>query len=187
MQSSKTLGDVNDIQDLVEKLDNIYVPAERMLTLDDPLLQKYIALRPDDDAGRLRLERQLEVFLDEQLEKIEGGLDTSKELSDILRRLSSNTQFSKVKTRSNLIEARLRSLDSSKPRENLLRTLSTEVGRARQPRRNPTYTILRQHSAFRRYVRTFFSSSWPISGLHLYCNHNEPTPTKIHQTCKRPS
>lgn len=69
-----------------------------MLILDDPLLQKYIALRPNDDARRLRLERQLEVFLDEQLEKIDSSLNTSHELSDILGRLSSYIRYTKVNT-----------------------------------------------------------------------------------------
>jgi stage III sporulation protein SpoIIIAA len=78
-----------------------------MLILDDPLLQKYIALRPNGDARRLRLERQLEVFLDEQLEKIDSSLNTSNELSDILSRLSSYIRYSKVNTKLEISEARL--------------------------------------------------------------------------------
>ena len=99
MQASKTLEDVNNTQDLIETLDVFYISDERMLILDDPLLQKYIALRSDDDVGRLRLKRQLKVFFDEQLERIDSGLDTSNELSEILSRLSSYMRYSKVNTK----------------------------------------------------------------------------------------
>jgi len=142
-----------------------------MLILDDPLLQKYIALRPNGDARRLRLERQLEVFLDEQLENIDSSLNTSNELSDILGRLFSYIRYSKVNTKFEILEARLICSDNTKARKNLLRTLSTEVEWTRQSRRDSPYTITCRHSAFRRCVHTSFLSLFPVFYLHLYCTH----------------
>lgn len=100
LQSSAALGNVNDIEDLVKKLDDIYIPDQRMLAIDDPLLQKYITLRSDDEAGRARLDRQLGIFFHEQLENINSGQKTSEELSEMLGRLSSYTRYSKVGTTS---------------------------------------------------------------------------------------
>ncbi len=127
MQPSTTLGDVNDLQDLVAKLNTIYIPDERILAIDDPLLQKYIALRPNDDGGQPKLEPQLGFFLNEQLEKIDSGLEASNELCELLGRLSSYTQYSKVRTKSRFVGVRLKYSDHTKTRDNLLRTLSTEV------------------------------------------------------------
>ena len=96
MQFSTTLRDVNNINDLVNKLDEIYIPDQMMLAIDDPLLQKYVALGPDGDRERARLERQMGLFFDEQLAKIDKGQKTSSELSEMLGRLYSYTRNSKV-------------------------------------------------------------------------------------------
>ena len=91
---------MNSIRDLVKNFDDAYIPDQKMLALDDPLLQKYITLRSADETRRARLDQQLELFFHEQLENTDSNQKASNELSEMLARLSSYTRYSKVDRKS---------------------------------------------------------------------------------------
>ena len=63
--------------------------------LDDPLLQKYIGLRPSIAVTK-RMDRWLDMFFDEQLHAADDGRETNKALSEILEKTLSYTRFTKV-------------------------------------------------------------------------------------------
>ena len=71
-----------------------------MLAVDNPLLQRYRTLVPDDEIERPRFERYLETFFNGQLEKIDTLEKTTDELSEMLRRLSSYARYFKVNVNS---------------------------------------------------------------------------------------
>lgn len=63
--------------------------------LDDPLLQKYIGLRPSSAVTK-RMDQWLELFFDEQLEAINDSDETRKVLSELLVKVVDYTRFTKV-------------------------------------------------------------------------------------------
>lgn len=63
--------------------------------LDDPLLQKYIGLRPSSAVTK-RMDQWLELFFDEQLEAINDSDGTGKVLSELLVKIVDYTRFTKV-------------------------------------------------------------------------------------------
>ncbi|MCJ1304140.1 hypothetical protein MMC08_006952 [Hypocenomyce scalaris] len=93
--SSTTLEEVANVDDLVEKLDRIHLPNQMIAALDDPLLQKYIGLRPSIAVTK-RMDRWLDMFLDEQLHAAEDGREANKALSEILGKILSYTRFTKT-------------------------------------------------------------------------------------------
>ena len=63
--------------------------------LDDPLLQKYLVLRPNETAIK-RIDRWLALFFDEQLIKMKNVQGASKTLVDVLGKLLGYTRYTKV-------------------------------------------------------------------------------------------
>lgn len=63
--------------------------------LDDPLLQKYIGLRPSSAVTK-RMDHWLELFFDEQLEAINDSDVSGKVLSELLVKIVDYTKFTKV-------------------------------------------------------------------------------------------
>lgn len=63
--------------------------------LDDPLLQKYIGLRPSSAVTK-RMNQWLELFFDEQLEAMEDSDETGKVLSELLGMIVNYTSSTKV-------------------------------------------------------------------------------------------
>lgn len=80
---------------MIEKFDRINLPNQMIAALDDPLLQKYIGLRPSSAVTK-RMNQWLELFFDEQLEAINDSDETSKVLSELLVKLVDYTRFTKV-------------------------------------------------------------------------------------------
>lgn len=63
--------------------------------LDDPLLQKYIGLRPSNAVTK-RIDQWLDLFFDEQLETINESGGASKALAELLGKVLNYTKFTKV-------------------------------------------------------------------------------------------
>lgn len=63
--------------------------------LDDPLLQKYIGLRPSLAVTK-RVDQWLDLFFDEQLEAIDDGGETSMLLSELLGKILNYARVTKV-------------------------------------------------------------------------------------------
>ena len=120
LQSSTTLGDVNDVRDLVAKFEYITLPDQVMLVIDNPLLQHHLALTSDDESKRARFERHLETFFNGQLDKIDSGQQTTDELSEVIGRLSSYTRYSKVNTNFKVFDTRIMLSVDTQIRKNLL-------------------------------------------------------------------
>ena len=48
MQASVTLEEISSVNDFVENLESIDMPSQLIASLHDPLLQKYLSLRPSE-------------------------------------------------------------------------------------------------------------------------------------------
>ena len=81
--------------DFVEKLDRIEPPGQLISFLTDPLLQKYVALRPSAITSA-RVDLWLSTCLEEEYNAVKSGLPASTYLSEILSGLHIQTQYTKV-------------------------------------------------------------------------------------------
>ncbi|KAI4122661.1 MAG: hypothetical protein LQ347_006429, partial [Umbilicaria vellea] len=93
-ESSITLEEIESVEDLIEKIDRIDLPNQMIAALDDPLLQKYIGLRPSSAVTK-RMNQWLELFFDEQLEVMKDSDETGKVLSELLGMILNYTRFTK--------------------------------------------------------------------------------------------
>ncbi|SLM36890.1 Histone-fold [Lasallia pustulata] len=93
-ESSITLEEIESVEGLVEKLDRIDLPNQMIAALDDPLLQKYIGLRPSNAVTK-RIDQWLDLFFDEQLETINESGGASKALAELLGKVLNYTKFTK--------------------------------------------------------------------------------------------
>lgn len=83
------------MEDFVEKLDRLEPPGQLISFLTDPLLQKYVALKPAAIATS-RINLWLSTCLEEEFNSARSGQPTSAYLSEILEGLNRQTQYSKV-------------------------------------------------------------------------------------------
>ena len=82
------------MDDFVEKLDRIEPPGQLVAVLTDPLLQKYIALKPSP-VNTARLRTWLAACLEEQFEEYRQGTGNAQHLSEILDGLLRYARFTK--------------------------------------------------------------------------------------------
>ncbi|KAF2688950.1 Mis6-domain-containing protein [Lentithecium fluviatile CBS 122367] len=94
-EASVTLEGIDNVQDFVEKLDRIEPPGQLISFLTDPLLQKYVDLRPSPITSR-RIELWLSTCLEEQYNTIKDGTGDSQYLSEILDGFLKHAQYTKV-------------------------------------------------------------------------------------------
>jgi len=91
-----TLEEIDNVDDFVEKLESIELPAQMVSFLTDPLLQKYLMLRPSEIAAR-RIDLWIGACLEEDYERVRRGEEGSELLSEILEcvcRLSGDAKVS---------------------------------------------------------------------------------------------
>ncbi len=79
-------------------LEKIEPPSQLISALRDPLLQKYLLLRPSDTASK-RLDLFLSSILESELSIMSEGLGPSKHLQHILHSLVCHTRYMKVRVR----------------------------------------------------------------------------------------
>ncbi|KAA8895854.1 Mis6-domain-containing protein [Sphaerosporella brunnea] len=65
-EASVALEDVQDVDDFVQKLDKLELPNQLVAVLEDPLLQKYLALRPSATSNE-RINNWLAACLEDEL------------------------------------------------------------------------------------------------------------------------
>ncbi len=94
-QFSVTLEEIENVDELVQKLEKIELPNQMISALGDPLFQKYLMLNPSQTASR-RLNQWLSTFFDEELQLLRQGQKQSKPLSDMLEKLLGYTRYTKV-------------------------------------------------------------------------------------------
>ncbi|RYN75681.1 hypothetical protein AA0120_g11991 [Alternaria tenuissima] len=93
-ENSVTLEGIDGVDDFVEKLDRIEPPGQLVAVLTDPLLQKYIALKPSP-INTARLRTWLAACLEEQFEEYRQGTGNAQQLSEILNGLLRYARFTK--------------------------------------------------------------------------------------------
>lgn len=94
-EKSVTLEEINSADELVKHLEKIELPNQLLASFKDPLLQKYLILRPSDTAAS-RLELWLESFLREALEAAASGTGSPDHLGELLDGMLRYTQATKV-------------------------------------------------------------------------------------------
>ncbi|KAF2810585.1 Mis6-domain-containing protein [Mytilinidion resinicola] len=93
-ETSVTLEEIDNVDDFVEKLDRIELPGQMISYLRDPLLQKYLALRPSEIASK-RLELWLEACLWDVYESSQLGTGADQR-SEIIRGLLNQIRNTKA-------------------------------------------------------------------------------------------
>ncbi|KAF4542898.1 Mis6 domain-containing protein [Lasiodiplodia theobromae] len=94
-EKSVTLEEVNSADGLVKNLERIELPNQLLASFKDPLLQKYLILKPSDTAAR-RLELWLESYLRETLETISSGTKNPDHFDELLDGMLNYTKATKV-------------------------------------------------------------------------------------------
>ncbi|KAL1648757.1 hypothetical protein SLS58_001936 [Diplodia intermedia] len=94
-EKSVTLEEVNSADGLVKHLERIELPNQLLASFKDPLLQKYLILKPSDVAAR-RLELWLESYLREALEAIASGTKNPDHFDELLDGMLNYTTATKV-------------------------------------------------------------------------------------------
>jgi centromere protein I len=94
-QASITLEGIDNVDDFVNKLDRIEPPGQLISFLTDPLLQKYVELKPSPITER-RIELWLSTCLEEQYNAVKEGNADLHYLSELLDGLLKHVQYTKV-------------------------------------------------------------------------------------------
>ncbi|KAF2865583.1 Mis6-domain-containing protein [Massariosphaeria phaeospora] len=90
-EASVTLEEIDNVDDFVEKLDRIEPPGQMISLLHDPLLQKYIELRPTPTSVR-RIDLWLSTCLDDQYNAATSGTRSSTSGSEVFEGLLKQTR-----------------------------------------------------------------------------------------------
>ena len=90
MQSLHDLETINGVNDLIGKLESIYISPHMVSAIDDPLLQRYFGLDSSDEI-KIQIDESLSSFFDKQLRKID-----EEKLAAVLLKVLSYTQYTKV-------------------------------------------------------------------------------------------
>ncbi|USP80768.1 uncharacterized protein yc1106_08042 [Curvularia clavata] len=94
-ESSVTLEGIDSVEDFVEKLDRIEPPGQLVSLLADPLLQKYVDLKPSQ-INTSRIGIWLASCLEEQLEAYRQGAGDDQYLDEILSGLLRYAHYTKT-------------------------------------------------------------------------------------------
>lgn len=97
-EASVTLEGIDTVDDFVEKLDRIDPPGQLISILNDPLLQKYVDLKPSSIIST-RIDLWLSTCLEDVYEVERLGTGDPSNLKEILEGLITYTQYTKVNTR----------------------------------------------------------------------------------------
>jgi centromere protein I len=98
-----TLEGIDSVDDFVGKLDRIEPPGQLVSLLTDPLLQKYVDLKPSP-VNSMRIGLWLATCLEEQFEAARSGTGDDRYLSEVLDGLLKYGQYTKVSKQITLTE-----------------------------------------------------------------------------------
>ncbi|KAI9802840.1 MAG: hypothetical protein M1833_001439 [Piccolia ochrophora] len=93
-EASVTLEEVDSVEDFVQKLDRLELPNQAISVLEDPLMQKYVTLKPSDVASK-RVDNWLSLFFQEELESITAGESPRNRLFEVLRGVHKYARYTK--------------------------------------------------------------------------------------------
>ncbi|KAF2652433.1 Mis6-domain-containing protein [Lophiostoma macrostomum CBS 122681] len=93
-ETSVTLEEIDSVEDFVGKLERIEPPGQMISFLTDPLLQKYVALKPSPITSR-RIELWLSASLEEECNAARAGSEDSSYLFELAGGLGNHSQYDK--------------------------------------------------------------------------------------------
>ena len=93
--STVILEEIDSVKSLVDNLERISPPSQIVAGLKDPLLQKYMALRPSEDSNH-RLSFWLQTYFEDEIDLVKQGFGLSPSLSEILGAVLSFAESTKV-------------------------------------------------------------------------------------------
>ncbi|KAF2016733.1 Mis6-domain-containing protein [Aaosphaeria arxii CBS 175.79] len=93
-ETSVTLEGIDNAEAFVENLDKIEPPGQIISYLNDPLLQKFVALRPSPILSK-RINLWLSVCLEEEFALLQGGSPPSVDFPEVFEGLLRQTQYDK--------------------------------------------------------------------------------------------
>jgi centromere protein I len=96
-ETSVTLEGIDNVDDFVEKLDRIEAPGQMISFLTDPLLQKYVELKPSPVTSA-RIDLWLSACLEDLYEAERLGNGEPQYLKQILESLRIHASSTKVRT-----------------------------------------------------------------------------------------
>ncbi|KAI9831947.1 MAG: hypothetical protein M1826_002675 [Phylliscum demangeonii] len=94
-EKSVTLEEIDDLEDLIDKFDRLELPSQAVSILGDPLLQKYLVLRPSESSSR-RVHNWLVTFFEDELDSMRAGAKVSKQLLSLLEAILSYARYTKT-------------------------------------------------------------------------------------------
>lgn len=94
-ETSVTLEGIDNVEDFVEKLDRIEPPGQMISFLIDPLMQKYVELRPST-LSSTRIDLWLSTCLEGLYEAARQGMDDSVSPKDIINCLRLHVAYKKA-------------------------------------------------------------------------------------------
>lgn len=92
------LEGVDNVDDLIEKLERLELPSQTVSVLGDPLIQRYLSMRPSDSASK-RIQNWLATYFEEALESMHAGQSDPESLEGILGEVLKYSACAKVSQR----------------------------------------------------------------------------------------
>ncbi|KAH7117647.1 Mis6-domain-containing protein [Dendryphion nanum] len=93
-RATVTLEEIDNVGEFIEKLERIEPPGQLISVLNDPLLQKYVALRSSQTTSD-RIDLWLSAYLEEEYDAAKRGSPGSSTLLELLQGLCRQTQYTK--------------------------------------------------------------------------------------------
>ena len=94
-ENSVTLEEIDNVDSFVQRLERIQLPNQVIAVLSDPLLQKYLSLKPSAAATR-RMEHWLSASLEEELQCLDDRQQEPGRLSGLLDSILIYARYTKV-------------------------------------------------------------------------------------------
>lgn len=88
-----TLEEIENVNEFVDKLERIELPNQLVAAIGDPLLQKFLQLRPSDSTSQ-RIDLWLLAFFEDQLETP----GSEKAISEMLAAIHGYTNHTNVRS-----------------------------------------------------------------------------------------
>ncbi|KAI9839365.1 MAG: Phosphate metabolism transcription protein [Sclerophora amabilis] len=122
---SVTLEEIDGVNDFVQKIEKIEPPNQVVSVLRDPLLQRYLSLRPSDSALQ-RIENWLNTFFEDELHSIRQGQSDESQLAEVLQSLVNYTRYTKnlLSSCESFLRTYLREWNGSSNRDTILELAS---------------------------------------------------------------
>ena len=180
-ERSNSLGEIDSLENLVTKFEDIRVSDLTIADLESPIVQQYLLLQPQE-ASVEGIDRCLSPLF-EHLETLTSGQDISTLVSEILEKLLTYTRYSKVRLPPRGPFTVLRASDPPKLRYNLLQNLSPQMAGTARPRNYPVSFVISPSTLLHRQVFKLQSKyfSYEIRRLRHYSATPRNRPPRLYR------